>query len=82
MNEEEKKAIEKVKLFEYKYTLTNNDDKTIETLINLIDRLQKQLNKKDKVIDLLYEDIECEYSGTSHLKSLEEYYEKAEEENE
>lgn len=54
-----------------------------EYLIYKIDNLQKenkelkkQLELKDKVIDNLYSDIEYEYSGTSYLKSLEEYYEE------
>lgn len=42
-----------------------------------IDKLQKELKLKDKVIDNLYADIEYEYSGTNYLKSLEEYYEES-----
>lgn len=53
MREEEKKAIEKLKLMEYKYTLTNNDDKAIELILNLIERLQEDLvQEKEKIIEL------------------------------
>lgn len=47
-----------------------------------IERLQKELDKKDKVINNLYEDIEYEYSGTNYLKSLEEYYREVEDKDE
>ena len=50
-----------------------------EELAERIFQLEKELRKKDKVIELLYSDIEYEYSGTGYLKSLEEYYEEAEE---
>jgi hypothetical protein len=45
LNEEEKKAIERLKLFEYRYTLVQNDDKVIETIINLIDKKQKEIEE-------------------------------------
>lgn len=47
MNIEE--AREKLELMEYKYTLTNNDDKAIETVLN-------ELHKKDKEIDEAYKE--------------------------
>ncbi len=45
MNEEEKKAIERLKLFEYRYVLVQNDDKVIETILNLIKRWQKEIEE-------------------------------------
>lgn len=48
----------------------------IITILKEYKKLQQQLELKDKVIDNLYSDIEYEYSGTSYLKSLEEYYEE------
>lgn len=51
-------------------------------LISIIDRLEYELNKKDKVIDLMYQDIENEYMGTSYMEyyDIENYYRRAEEE--
>lgn len=46
MNIEE--AIEKLELMEYKYTLTNNDDKAIETVLNELD---KDRNRIDELIN-------------------------------
>lgn len=54
----------------------------MEEILNLIFNLQKELDKKDKVINNLYEDIEYEYSGTNYLKSLEEYYKEVEDKDE
>ena len=45
LSEEEKKAIERLKLFEYRYVLVQNDDKVIETIINLLDKKQKEIEK-------------------------------------
>lgn len=45
MNKEEKKAIERLKLFEYRYVLVQNDDKVIETILNLIKRWQKEIEE-------------------------------------
>lgn len=50
------------------------DKNIFKETIKLIDKLQKELKLKNKVIDNLYADIEYEYSGTNYLKSLEEYY--------
>lgn len=50
------------------------------TILLEIDKLQKENNIKDKVIDNLYADIEYEYSGTNYLKSLDEYYEEVQDE--
>ena len=48
---EEKKAIERIKLFEYRYTLVQNDDKVVEVIINLIEKQQKEIErlKKDNI---------------------------------
>ena len=46
--EEIEKAKKKLELMEYKYTLTNNDDKAIEILLQYIDRLEFQIQGKEK----------------------------------
>lgn len=85
MNEEEKRAIENKKFVilidKQTYGEDNENFKTDEILLDLIDKLQKKLEIKDKVIDLMYQDIESEYLGTSYMEyySLENYYRKAEE---
>lgn len=79
MSEEEKHAIE----FFNKVIYQIGEEDIMKNnciLLNLIDRLQKENNIKDKVIDNLYADIEYEYSGTNYLKSLDEYYEEAQDE--
>lgn len=45
LSEEEKKAIERLKLFEYRYTLVQNDDKVIETIINLLEKRQGEIEE-------------------------------------
>lgn len=55
MNEEEKQAIEDIKLFEYKYTLINNDDKKIEIILKLIEKQQKII---DKAVNFIKNDVE------------------------
>lgn len=55
MSEEEKQAIEDIKLFEYKYTLINNDDKKIEIILKLIEKQQKII---DKAVNFIENDIE------------------------
>ena len=57
-------------------------EKEIKLLRETVRNLQKELDKKDKVINNLYEDIEYEYSGTNYLKSLEEYYREVEDKDE
>lgn len=52
--------------------------KKIKTIRKERNKLQKELDLKDKVIENLYSDIEYEYLGTNYLKSLEEYYEEVE----
>ena len=51
MSEEEKEAIEKIKMFEYRYVLKNKDDEAIEAIINLIDKRYVEMNyiSKDKI---------------------------------
>ena len=70
MNKEEKELVQGIKQYPTHRELC---------LIHVIERLDEELNKKNKVIDLLYEDIEYEYSGTGYLQSLEEYYKEIEE---
>ena len=48
MSEEEKKAIERLKLFEYRYALVQNDDKVIETIVNLIEKLTEKVKQLEK----------------------------------
>jgi hypothetical protein len=60
LSEEEKKAIERLKLFEYRYTLVQNDDKVIETIINLIDKKQKEIEEL-KIIKLNFENWKEDY---------------------
>ena len=105
MNEEEKKAIECLKtligLEEYN-KLSYIENKAIQTTLNLISKLQKELDKSnnrlDMCVDLLnlegclkfdtkqekldYIDRLVEIDKASYFKILEEYYKKAEEENE
>lgn len=45
LSEEEKKAIERLKLFEYRYTLVQNDDKVIKTIINLLEKRQGEIEE-------------------------------------
>ena len=70
--------LENQALFE---SINCNDD---NMLARRYQKLQKELDKKDKLINLMYQDIECEYSGTSYVEyySLENYYRRVEEENE
>ena len=60
MNDEEKKAIEDLRGY-LKWNDKNSfsrlpRDNHIETVLNLISKLQKELDKKDKVIDLIITD--------------------------
>lgn len=60
-------------------------DNNIEIVLNLISKLQKELDKKDKVIDLMAEEITyMDYMGKrpskKHIK--EYFYKKVEKENE
>lgn len=68
MNEEEKKAIEIVKglaVYYDDYSLLDEEEieenesvnKSIELILNLIEKLQKELKQKDKIIDLMAETI-------------------------
>ncbi len=77
--QEAKKAISDLKLFEYKYTLKNDDDKKIETILNLIDKQQKETEKYKRIAEMNLKDGEefknemCEHRCI--LKSeLEENY--------
>lgn len=56
LSEKEKKAIERLKLFEYRYLLVQNDDKVVETIINLVDKLQKETEREKQYSDF-YEDL-------------------------
>lgn len=69
-SEEEKKAISDLKLFEYKYTLKNNDDKKIETILNLIDKQQKELKRLDRENQHLFEDLFENYIPKEAIKEL------------
>lgn len=68
MNEEEKNAIEIVKglaVYYDDYSLLDEEEieenesvnKSIELILNLIEKLQKELKQKDKIIDLMAETI-------------------------
>lgn len=74
MNEEEQKAIEDLRGY-----LEWNDknsfsrlprDNHIETVLNLISKLQKELDKKDKVINLMAEELK-EITGSCPLDSYD-----------
>ena len=56
LSEEEKKAIEKLKETQDSY-LKDELDLAIETVLNLITKLQKENKEKDKQIDLMAEYI-------------------------
>lgn len=58
--------------------------KQAEILLNLISKLQKELDKKDKVIDLMADYIYCktDFTTVGKKRTVKEYfYKKAEEEN-
>ena len=64
MNEEEKKAIYKIqRLVEYfedwnlEYTVVPEDKKHFDSLLNLIKKQQRELSKKDKIIDKMAEQL-------------------------
>ena len=64
MNEEEKKAIKEVKHFKELTRYWQEEEYEekeiagyIETILNLIEKQQKELEKKDKIIDLMAEKI-------------------------
>ena len=56
LSEEEKKAIERLKLFEYRYVLVQNDDKVIETILYLTEKLQ-QIIEEEKQYSDFYKDL-------------------------
>lgn len=70
MNKQEEEAIKALKLFEYKYTLRNNDDKKIETILNLIDKQQKELKRLDRENQHLFEDLFENYIPKEAIKEL------------
>lgn len=76
MSEEEKKAIEEVKSYiEWVKDRGTNTDKDIEIVLNLIDRLQKELDKKDKMIDLIIDDFQTEgYLKETTYEQVKKYY--------
>ena len=87
MNKEEIEAIEVLESFEYREKtkqynkLDLGDVRTSKVLLNLIDRLQKELDKKDKVIDLIAES--WKQDDVRSVEEIKEYfYKKVEEENE
>lgn len=68
MTEEEKKAVEIIKglaVYYDDYSLLDEEEieenesvnKSIELILNLIEKLQKELKQKDKIIDLMAETI-------------------------
>ena len=83
---EEKKAIERLKLFEYRYVLVQNDDKVIETIINLLDKQQKEIEYQKELYEKLFngynervKEIENSISKDKikeKIKELEEQKEK------
>lgn len=56
MNEEEKEAIEWLKAKSNEYVIKSELDENIEIAINLISKLQKELDKKNKRIKQLETD--------------------------
>lgn len=78
-NEEEKRVLKLLEEISNIESCTTGDDFTerdAQIILNLI-------NKQNKVIDLMYQDIECEYMGTDYMDtySIENYYKQVEEEN-
>ena len=73
------KAKKKVELIEYKYTLTNNDDKAIETLLQYIAKLEQENNKQNKIIDAMANFI-LDTDYIKNNRSNEDYYIKCVEE--
>ena len=65
--EEIEKAKKKLELMEYKYTLTNNDDKAIETLLQYIDQLEQEK---------VYPNNSCEGNGIPCWDCVKQYFEK------
>ena len=66
MSDEEKKAIEKIKSFnQYNWEMNNLKEKefakpyfdALDTILNLIEKQQKEIEKKDKIIDLMAEQL-------------------------
>ena len=82
MNEEEKEAIKEVKSYiEWVKDRGTNTDKDIEIILNLIDKLQKEIDKKDKVIDLMAEDrTEISEPRVSKEAIIDFYFKKVGEE--
>ena len=77
LSEEEKKAIERLKLFEYRYVLVQNDDKVIETVLYLTEKLQ-QIIEEEKQYSDFYEDL-CNKQQKEINKAIE-YIENAKKE--
>ena len=75
---EEKKAIERIKLFEYRYTLVQNDDKVVEVIINLIEKQQKEIEKYKRYFKLAISDLQSEGYMQMPFKNIENYYSKRE----
>lgn len=53
MSKEERKAIELLETYKNKlvYEISNKDKRAVETILNLIQKQQKEIEKKDKIID-------------------------------
>lgn len=60
MNDKEKKAIKRcyrrINELKLNFAITNEDLNTIETILNLIENQKAEIEKKDKMIDLMAED--------------------------
>ena len=67
LSEDEKEAIEKLKETQDSY-LKDELDLAIETVLNLITKLQKENEEKDKQIDLIIE--EYEYNDRINFKNF------------
>ena len=74
MSEEEKKAIEHFKNYPKNWDFAYEiDKKAIEIVLNLISKLQKEVDKKDKVIDLAIKNLN-QLGGMYHLKAKDNTY--------
>ena len=74
LSEDEKEAIEKLKETQDSY-LKDELDLAIETVLNLITKLQKENEEKDKQIDLMAEEISAICTGISSVREqLEKNY--------
>ena len=90
MNEEERnKAYQFLQELDkngYRYTADGRELYIIENVFHKIDKLQKELDKKDKVINLMAEDIRQVIGDDNYLEmtkeeTIQKYFEKVEEEN-